>query len=188
MKKLVLAVAALSALSTVAFAMSKKANKDDVTPAAPVASAPQAAAPAATHDAHVPTATVAAAHVSHEHKHVKISGAHATIMGSQSGAVFMKIENTGKEDDKVIKASSKIAGVVELHTHEEKDGKHEMKKIDHIEVKAGSHVELASGGLHLMLMELKPEAAAAKEVEITVDFEKAGAVELKVPVNPAATH
>ena len=47
-------------------------------------------------------------------------------------------------------------------------------------------VVLEPGGLHLMLMRLKSRPGKGDEVALTLEFERAGAVEVRAPV--VATH
>lgn len=53
---------------------------------------------------------------------------------------------------------------------------------DGIAVPAGATVTLAPGGLHLMFMRLNGPLVEGQSVGVTLDFEKAGAVALEMPV------
>jgi copper(I)-binding protein len=47
-------------------------------------------------------------------------------------------------------------------------------------------LEMKPGGYHIMLMGLKAPLKTGEEIEITLTFEKAGALTLKVPVGEVA--
>lgn len=98
-------------------------------------------------------------------------------MRPDTGAVFMKIKNSGDTDDAITGAMVDIKDVtVELHNV--KDG--QMYKIDKIPVPAKGTVELKKGGLHIMLFNLPIELKEDQEFKLTLIFEKAG--EITVPV------
>lgn len=56
---------------------------------------------------------------------------------------------------------------------------------DGIPVPAGATVELKPGGLHLMFMDVKELLVEGGRVSVKLTFEKAGTVELLLPVGPA---
>ncbi len=98
-------------------------------------------------------------------------------MRPDTGAVFMKIKNTGTSDDAITGARVDIKDVV-AELHDVKDG--QMFKIDRIPVPAKSTVELKRGSLHIMLFNLPIELKEEQEFKLTLIFEKAG--EITVPV------
>ena len=113
-----------------------------------------------------------------------------TAPGAKVGGAFMTLVG-GKEADRMISASSPVAAVVELHTHLMEDGVAKMRAIPVIEVPAGGKVELKPGGLHLMLINLKAPLKAGETVPLKLRFEKAGEVDILVPVSaqaPAGGH
>ena len=98
---------------------------------------------------------------------IKDSWVRATMGGSHMTAAYMNIKNDSDEADILYKVTSKQAGKIELHKVVTDDkGVSQMVHIDKIAIPAGQEVKLAPKGLHIMLM----------------DFEKAGAIKLKVPV------
>ncbi len=85
--------------------------------------------------------------------------------------------------DRLIAAASPAAERVELHTHTlDAQGVARMTRIEGIEVVAGSPTELRPGGLHVMLMGLTAPLAAGDAIDLTLTFEAAGDVTLRVPV------
>ncbi|MEC7761470.1 MAG: copper chaperone PCu(A)C [Pseudomonadota bacterium] len=111
--------------------------------------------------------------------------ARAAGMNAMAGAAFFVIENTGDEDDRLIGASSDIAARVELHTHiEGEDGVMQMRQVeDGFPVAAGSTHVLERGSDHVMFMGLNGSMAQGDTVKVTLMFEKAGEIEVEIPVD-----
>lgn len=102
-----------------------------------------------------------------------------------TAAAFMTVMNHGDSDDRLIDARSDIAKKVELHTHvDQGDGVMAMTQIEGgIPVAAGQSHDLARGGDHVMFMGLNQALAQGDEVTVTLVFEKAGEVEVTIPVD-----
>lgn len=119
-----------------------------------------------------------------------ISGAfaRASPMMAQAGAGFMVIANAG-DADKLVSAKSGVSEIVELHTHIEENGMKAMRKVDFIDVPANGAVELKPGSFHVMFINLKERLQQGAMLDVTLVFEKAGEVSLKMPVmGPGAMH
>lgn len=104
-----------------------------------------------------------------------------TAPGAKVGGAFMTLLG-GKEADRVVSASSPAAEAVELHTHIMEGGIAKMRPVPAIDLPAGGRVELKPGGLHLMLINLKAPLKAGESIPLKLRFEKAGEIEIKVPV------
>ena len=107
--------------------------------------------------------------------------ARATVPGQKAAGGFMKIENKGSADQ-LIAASSPVAGEMQLHTMTMDGNVMKMREVKAIEVPANGTVELKPGGLHLMFMDIKSPLKAGEAVPVKLKFQKAGEVEIKVPV------
>jgi copper(I)-binding protein len=110
--------------------------------------------------------------------------ARASTPMAKSGAAFMEISNNG-EADRLIAAKSSAAERVELHTHiADANG---VMKMTHVEegfpIPAGETHLLARGGDHVMFMGLTEPFEQDKIVTVTLTFEKAGDVEVEIPVD-----
>jgi copper(I)-binding protein len=113
--------------------------------------------------------------------------ARATVPGQPAGAAYMTIENTGKNADKLIAASSPAAKSVQIHTMSMQGDVMKMREVSDIELKPSTRTELKPGdGYHLMLMGLKQPLKAGDKVPVTLTFEKAGKVEVPVRVEDKA--
>ena len=107
--------------------------------------------------------------------------ARATAPGQKAAGGFMKIENKGA-DDQLIAASSPVAGEMQLHTMAMDGNVMKMREVKAIDVPANGSVDLKPGGLHLMFMDIKTPLKAGEAVPVKLKFQKAGEVEIKVPV------
>ena len=111
--------------------------------------------------------------------------ARATPGGAQVGGGYMKITNTGKEADRLIGGSLPIAAEVEVHEMEMAGNVMKMRRLaDGLEIKPGESVELKPGGNHLMFMGLRGGLKAGQAVKGTLQFQKAGTVEVEYRVAP----
>lgn len=102
-----------------------------------------------------------------------------------TGAAFMGIMNMSQEDDRLIGAASDVAKRVELHTHiDAGDGVMQMRHDeDGFEIPAGATHMLQRGGDHVMFMGLNRDLAQGDMVSVTLTFEKAGEIEVQIPVD-----
>jgi periplasmic copper chaperone A len=108
--------------------------------------------------------------------------ARATPGGAKVGAAFLEIQANPGLEDKLVSAASGIAATVELHDHVREGAVMRMRKVDGIPIPAGKSVTLKPGGLHIMLIDLKEPLVEGGTIELTLTFEKSGAVGVKVPV------
>ena len=109
----------------------------------------------------------------------------ASTPTSKTGAAFMTLMNQTDSDDRLIAASSEVAGRVELHTHiEDANGVMQMTEIEGgIPIAAGEAHVLKRGGDHVMFMGLTGPLEQGAEITVTLTFEKAGDVQVQVPVD-----
>jgi len=102
----------------------------------------------------------------------------ATPPNAPTAGGYLTIENAGDEPDRLVSATSPLAGRVELHQMSMKDGTMIMRPAENgIEIPAGQTVTLAPSGFHIMFMELKDGFAEGEKVPVVLTFEKAGSVE-----------
>ncbi len=111
--------------------------------------------------------------------------ARASGPSAKAGAAFMEVMNMGSEPDRLIAATSEISKVTQLHTHQE-DGDGVMKMIhveEGFEIPAGETLMLMRGGKHVMFMGLNDPMEQGETVKVTLTFEKAGDIEVEIPVD-----
>lgn len=112
--------------------------------------------------------------------------ARATVPAQPVGAVYMTINSPDKVT--LVKAETEVAKEVQFHTMHHHDGVMKMREHGPIEVLPGKPVELAPGGMHLMLMGLKAPLVAGESVNVKLTFKDAkGALShttVAAPVKP----
>ncbi|MBM3468346.1 MAG: copper chaperone PCu(A)C [Alphaproteobacteria bacterium] len=100
-------------------------------------------------------------------------------------AAYVTITNTGSEPDKLRRVECLEATTVELHDNININGVMRMQPVQFIEI-GKEKVVLQPGGLHIMLMNLKPAFQKLQNVTLTLHFEKAGSVRVDFPVKQPA--
>ncbi|MFH8991983.1 copper chaperone PCu(A)C [Streptomyces sp. NPDC017940] len=110
-----------------------------------------------------------------------VSGAYipAPAMDNMAGG-FFKITNRGAAD-KLVSASSPLAGSVTLHATVGST----MKERKSFDVPANGELDFARGGNHIMLEKLKHKPEQGDEVEVTLRFEKSKPITVTMPVRAA---
>ncbi len=111
------------------------------------------------------------------------SFARAAISAQRNSAVFMNITNRGPAAA-VVRASSPVADVVELHTHVDDQGLMRMRKIERIDLPSNQAVALQPGGLHVMLLGLTSDLRSGDQIDVTLEFDDGSERSLQVPVRP----
>jgi copper(I)-binding protein len=109
--------------------------------------------------------------------------ARATPGGAKAGAVFVTIENHGAEADQLVGASSDVAAMTELHQMVMENDVMKMSPAGIIDIPSHGKVELKPHGLHIMLMGLKQPLVEGDTFVVTLEFAKAGKVDLQVVVD-----
>jgi hypothetical protein len=113
---------------------------------------------------------------------LEIEHAWARPSATANGAIYLEIENKGAAADKLVAASTAAAAKAELHSHLMDGNIARMRPVEALEVTPGSATVLRPGGLHIMLMGLKAPLKEGDSLALTLTFEKAGKVDLTVPV------
>lgn len=107
--------------------------------------------------------------------------------GTGTSAAYLTVTNNGDEPDRLIGGSTPVARIVQIHDMTiENDVMTMFELPDGLEIPAGETVELKPQGLHVMLIDLTQDLRPGDTVELTLQFERAGAVTLDVPVGGEA--
>lgn len=113
--------------------------------------------------------------------------AKAMLPGQPAGGGYLSVTNKGDAPDRLLSASSPASGMVEIHTMEVVDDVMTMRPVEGgLEIAPGATVELKPGGMHLMFMQVAKPFGEGETVPVTLQFEKAGAVEIALPVRKTA--
>lgn len=108
--------------------------------------------------------------------------ARATPASAKAGVGYVMITNLGREPDRLVGARTPIADGAQLHVTRETDGSIEMQPLETgIEITPGSRAVLrpGAGQPHIMFVGLNGPIKAGKPFKVTLEFEKAGPVEVK---------
>ncbi|MAL78511.1 MAG: hypothetical protein CMN55_05275 [Sneathiella sp.] len=101
------------------------------------------------------------------------------------GGVFATLHNMGGEADTLVAASSPAAEKVEIHNVSMTDGVMKMFEVEGVEIPAGETVEFKPGSYHIMLMGLKQPLTKGSTFPLTLEFAKAGKINVTVEVKEA---
>jgi len=102
---------------------------------------------------------------------VKDAWIRGTVPGQTSTGAFMNI--TSQVPARLVGAASPAAAVVQIHKMTMEGGVMKMFQVDGIDLPANRTVSLASGGYHVMFLELKRELKAGDRVPLKLTFELA---------------
>ena len=107
-----------------------------------------------------------------------------TVQGQTASGAFMEL--TAKADARLVAASTPVAKVAEVHNMRMENGVMRMFPVAGIDIPAGKSVKLASGGYHVMLMQLQKPLNPGDKIPLQLTFEladkKREIVELTVEV------
>ena len=104
-----------------------------------------------------------------------------------AGAAFFTVRNAGAAD-RLIGASTPQAQKSELHTHTHADGMMKMQQVQAVDIPAKGEARFQPGGNHVMLFGMSKPLKAGEQFPLTLEFEKAGKVEVQVKVEGADGH
>jgi len=105
--------------------------------------------------------------------------ARATPGGAKVGGAYLTIKNNGTAADKLLGGSSPVAAEVQVHEMAMNNGVMTMRPVEGgLSIPAGQSVTLAPGGYHIMLMQLKAALKQGDKLPVTLQFEKAGKVDV----------
>ncbi|MCV6593709.1 MAG: copper chaperone PCu(A)C [Silicimonas sp.] len=116
---------------------------------------------------------------------LRIEGAfsRATLPNQPVAGGFMTVSNTGADPDRLIGGTADFAGRVEIHEMAMSGDVMKMRELEAgLEIPAGATVELKPGGYHVMFMDLTRALEEGQEIRVTLEFEKAGKVEVPLQV------
>lgn len=109
----------------------------------------------------------------------------ATPGGAKVGAGYLTIHNGGTQPDRLVRADAEISGHMEIHEMKMDGGIMRMRPLkDGLLIPPGKTVSLKPGGYHLMFMNLKSPIKQGKPFKATLEFKKAGKVEVGFEVAP----
>ena len=115
---------------------------------------------------------------------IKAPWVRGTVTGQKATGAFMEV--TSKSGVTVVGVSSPVAGVAEIHEMKMDGGVMKMRAMPRLDIPAGKAVNLAPGGYHVMLMDLKQQMKKGEMIPLTLQVEnkdkKIETVEVKAEV------
>jgi len=131
--------------------------------------------------------SIATSAFAHEYKVGDLEIIHPYARATQPNAPvsggYMTIKNTGTEADHLIGGAADFAGMVQIHEMKMENDVMKMREIEGgLEIPAGGEVVLKPGGYHVMFMKLKEQLQAGETRKTTLQFEKAGPVDIEFNV------
>jgi len=107
----------------------------------------------------------------------------ATPKGATVAGAYMTLRNRGSAPDRLLGGSSAVAGRFEVHSMVMEQGVAKMRPVEGgLEIKPGETVELKPGSFHAMLVGLKQPLQKGQKVKGTLEFEKAGKIDIEYAV------
>lgn len=108
----------------------------------------------------------------------------ATPPGTPTGGGFMTVHNKGNEADVLLGGHSDFTQSISVHQTKMEDSTMKMLPLhDGLEIPAGGSVSLEPGSYHLMLMGLETPLVEGERRSITLEFEKAGSIDVDLAVD-----
>lgn len=101
------------------------------------------------------------------------------------GSAYFTVENRGDQTDRLLAVSSPRAQHARLHAQAGTDGMMTMQEMTVIDIPAHSAVTFQPGATHVMLSGMEHPLKAGDHFPMTLQFEKAGTIEVVVNVAPA---
>jgi len=110
----------------------------------------------------------------------------ATVPAQKTAGAFMQIKSA--KAARLVGVSSPVAGRAELHQMSMDGQTMRMHAVDGVDLPANQPVDLASGGYHIMLFDLRRQLKDGDQVPLTLRVVEAGGkpedVTVQVPVKP----
>lgn len=85
-------------------------------------------------------------------------------------AGYMRISNTGSEAVSILSVSSDAFAIIEVHETTMKDGLMHMEQVPALTIGPDSQLELAPGGIHLMMMQPLEPTHPGDKIRITIEL------------------
>jgi len=113
---------------------------------------------------------------------VEQAWARATPGGARTGAAYMTLINNGTSTDQLLSATTPVADQVQFHKETEDNGVSRMREVHNVELSPGGKVIFKPGQMHMMIVGLKQPLKEGQSFPLTLQFEKAGRMDLTVPI------
>jgi copper(I)-binding protein len=107
----------------------------------------------------------------------------ATPGGAKVASGYMTIENKGATADRLLGASSDAAAKIQVHEMATNNGVMTMRPLENgLTIEPNATTRLTPGSYHLMLTDITHPFKQGDKVSVTLDFEKAGKMQVTLNV------
>ena len=124
-------------------------------------------------------------------KPIKVTDAYAiaTPAFAKTGAAYVTITNSGSRPDRLLRVSTPAAERAEIHEMTMTGSVMQMRQLTNgVTIAPGKSVTFKPGGIHIMLFSPVNNFEANTEFNLTLEFEKAGAIEVTIPIQAMGAH
>jgi copper(I)-binding protein len=108
--------------------------------------------------------------------------ARATPKGASTGAAYMTLINNSTTADRLLGATTSMAEAVQFHKETQDNGVSRMRQVPAVDLEPGAKIIFKPGEMHMMIVRLKQPLTEGQTLPLTLQFEKAGAIEVTVPI------
>jgi copper(I)-binding protein len=114
---------------------------------------------------------------------LEVSGyARPTVEGQSGSAAYLRLENKGGGEDRLVSVSSPVVQSISLHESRIEGGVARMRGAQPPTIEGGGTLAMAPGGLHLMLMGLRSPLHPGERLPLTLSFERSGSLQTAIPI------
>jgi copper(I)-binding protein len=115
---------------------------------------------------------------------IRVSDAWARSPMQDVGAVYFTVRNGAEVEDRLIGASSPVAGRAEVHETVEREGEMVMQPVEAVPIPPGEEMRFEPGGYHVMLFDLTEPLEVGSTITVVLEFERAGRISIEAIVEP----
>jgi len=113
---------------------------------------------------------------------MKVIGGYAYSPVATEAAAYVTLQNVGRLPDTLVAMSTSFAGAVVVHEGREAGSAIKMVEVNPLVIPAGLLIEMAPGGMHLMLTDLRMPLPAGKRLDLKLRFAKSGELAVELPI------
>lgn len=115
---------------------------------------------------------------------IHVADAWARSPSEDVAAVYFVAHNGQEVEDRLIGASSPVAGRAEVHETVEEDGEMVMRPVEAVPIGPDEEVRFEPGGYHVMLFDLTEPLEVDSTITVVLEFERAGQIPIEAIVKP----
>lgn len=109
------------------------------------------------------------------------------VATAKTAMATFALTNQGSEPDHLISVEASVAKFADIHQTIEEGGVVKMRPVERLEIAAGATADLADMHMHVMLTGLQKPLQKGDIFDMTLRFERAGVVAVKVLVGDGMT-